>query len=72
MLKETELEKNEEIFSSQTEKDKYHIQHLHVESKKKNDINELIYKTEICLTDIANTFMVTKGGRRRDKLGVWD
>ena len=32
---------------SQTEKDKYHIIHLYVESKKKKrDTNELIYKTE--------------------------
>ena len=33
---------------SQTEKDKYHIIHLYVESKKKKrDTNELIYKAEI-------------------------
>ena len=33
---------------SQKEKDKYHtILLIYVESKKKNDTNELIYKTEI-------------------------
>ena len=32
----------------------------------KNDINKLIYETEI-----ENKFMVTKG-EIKDKLGVWD
>ena len=34
---------------SQTEKDKYHMiaYRLYAESKKKNDTDELIYKTEI-------------------------
>ena len=32
---------------SQKEKDKYHMVHSYVESKKKNGTNELIYKTEI-------------------------
>ena len=37
----------------------------------KNDINELIYRTE---TDIENKLMVIKGERGwgRDKLGAWD
>ena len=39
---------------------------------KKNDTNELIYKTER-ITELENKFMVTKGeGAWRDKLGVWD
>ena len=40
---------------------------------KKNDTNELIYKTEIIPTDTENKFMVTKGEKQgRDKLGIWD
>ena len=38
--------------------------------KKKNDTNELIYKTNR-LTDIENKLTVTKRGGG-DKLGVWD
>ena len=41
---------------------------LYVESKK-NDTNELIYKTE---TDIENKPMATKGERERNKLGTQD
>ena len=37
----------------------------------KNDANE-IYKTETKLTDFENKFMVTKGKRGKDRLGVWD
>ena len=39
-----------------------------VESKKKNDTNELINKTKI---ETENKIMITKGGRR-DTLGAWD
>ena len=49
--------------------------HLYVESKKKNDTNELIYKTEMdSHTHRKQKLMVTKGerGRGGDKLGVWD
>ena len=39
---------------------------------KKNDTNELTYKTEVD-PQTENKLMVTKGERgRRDKLGVWD
>ena len=40
--------------------------------KKKNDRNELIYKTETS-SDLENKLMVTKGQRwgGEDKLGVW-
>ena len=40
--------------ASQTEKDKYCIMSLYVESKKKNDTNELIYKIKID-SQIQNT-----------------
>ena len=30
-------------------------------NQKKNDINELIYKTVIRVTDVENKFMVTRG-----------
>ena len=35
--------------------------HLYVESKK-NGTNELIYKTEIRVTDVKNKLMITGGG----------
>ena len=47
--------------------------HLFVESKKKNDTNALIYKTEQNrLTDIENKVMITEGDSVEggDKLGV--
>ena len=50
------------------------LYHLHVESKK-NDTNELIYKTELdSQTDIENKLIVSKGTSvgGKDKLGVWD
>ena len=37
-----------------------------------NGTNELIYKTEIRVTDVENKLMVTKGGKKGDKLGDWD
>jgi len=40
-----------------------------VEPKKKDGINELIYKTEV-VTDVENKLMVTRKRGRRDKL--WD
>ena len=44
----------------------------YMQNLKKNDTNEFIYKTET-LTDLENTFMITRGkGVRREKLGVWD
>ena len=45
--------------------------HLHVESKK-NDTNEIIYKTEID-SDIENTLKAEKGerGMGKNKLRVW-
>ena len=47
------------------------VDHLYVESKK-NDTNEVIYKTETD-SDIENKLMVTKEERgRRGKLRVWD
>ena len=46
--------------------------HLHVEPKKKNDTNELIYKTEIDLQTQKTNLWLTKGKVRRDKLGIWD
>ena len=56
---------------SQTEKDKYHTMSLICEIFKKNDTNELIYKTEIDLTDIENKVMVTKEKwRGMDKWGT--
>ena len=50
---------------SQTEKEKYDI--VYMQNLKRNDTNELIYKTET-LTDLENELMVTGGGRvgRRD------
>ena len=40
---------------------------------KKNDTNELIYKTETDLIDFENKPMVAKGETwGRDKLGAWD
>ena len=48
---------------SQKEKDKYHtISFICGRSKKKNDTNELIYKTEID-PQTENKLMVTKGER---------
>ena len=38
---------------------------------KKNDTNELIYRTNR-LTDIERKLMVIKRKGGRDKLGVWD
>ena len=52
-----EITKLKEV--NQKEKDKYMIS-LIVESNFKNDINELIYKTEID-SDFKNKLMVTKG-----------
>ena len=54
-----------------TEKDNTIWYHFYVESKK-NDTNELIYKTER-LTDFKNKLIVPKGKSWGwDKLGVWD
>jgi len=39
-----------------------------VESKKKNDTNELTYKTEIDFTDTENKFMVTKEEREGERI----
>ena len=50
------------------------LYHLHVESKK-NDTNELIYKTELdSQTDIENKLIVSKGTSvgGKDKLGALD
>ena len=46
--------------------------HLHVESKKKkNKVNELIYKTEI--DSQKTTLWLPRGTvKKGDKLGVWD
>ena len=52
---------------SQTEKDKYHMILL-ICGILKTGTNELIYKTEIELTDVENKLMVTRGKGRRDKL----
>ena len=49
--------------ASQTEKDKYHMVVL-VCGIKKNDTNELTYKTE---TDSEDTLMVTKGEGWRER-----
>ena len=62
---------------SQTEK-KYHMTSLIYGINKKNDTNELIYKTKNRLIDLENEFMVAMvaGGRRtgeREEEGkVWD
>ena len=41
--------------------------------KSKNDINELIYKTEIeSQTYKTNLWLSFKAGEGRDKLGGWD
>ena len=39
-----------------------------MESKKKNDTNELTYKTEIDFTDTENKFMVTKEEREGERI----
>jgi len=57
---------------NQTEKDKYHMIHLHVDSKTK-----MIQITDLQninrLRDTENKFMVAKGGEQEgDKLGFWD
>ena len=45
--------------------------HLYV--KKKKDINELIYKTEIDSPTLENKYMITKWeGMGRDTLRTWD
>ena len=57
---------------SQTEKDKYHMIHLYVESNK-YDTKELIYETNK-FTDFRIKVMVTKGETMvvgGDKLGGW-
>ena len=47
--------------------------HLHVESKKKNGTNELIYKTETDFRHRKQTYGYQRGKEvGRDKLGVWD
>ena len=58
---------------SQTEKENT-VYHLYVKSKKKNDTNELIYKTEIDSQTQRTNLRLPKGKQRhkRDKLGVWD
>ena len=44
-----------------------------MESKKKNDIDELIYnKTETDPQTYKANLWLSKGEWRRDKLGVWD
>ena len=40
--------------------------------KKKNDTNELIYKTETDSQIQKANLRLPKGKRGRDKLGVWD
>ena len=52
---------------SKSEKDKYPMVSL-LCGILKNDRNELIYKME---TDSENKFMITKGERGVEKLGVW-
>ena len=48
------------------------IYHLYVKSKK-NDTNELIYKTEIdSQTQKTNSLLPKGKGVGRDKLGIWD
>ena len=44
-----------------SEKDKYCMNIAYMWNQKKNDINELIYKTVIRVTDTENKFMVTRG-----------
>ena len=44
-----------------SEKDKYCMSITYMWNQKKNDINELIYKTVIRVTDVENKFMVTRG-----------
>ena len=58
---------------SQTEKDKY-MTNSHVESDFfKNDINELIYKTETDPQISKKTYGYQRGNMGgRDKLGAWD
>ena len=48
------------IILSKVRKKTNTIYHLYVESKKKNDTYELIYKMGTRVTDIENKFMVTK------------
>ena len=59
---------------SQTEKDKYHDVTYMQNLKKKNDTNELIYKTEIdSQTQKTNLRLPNRdGGGGGDKLGVLD
>ena len=57
---------------SQTEKDNIIQQRLYVESKK-NDTNELIYKTEAdSQTQKTNLWLPKGKGGRRNKLGIWE
>ena len=45
--------------------------HFHVDSKK-NDTNELTYKTEIDSQTQKTNLWLPKGEGGRDKLGIWD
>ena len=55
---------------SQTEKDKYHMISL-ICGIYKNDIKELIYKTETYTQALKTNLQLSKG-EGGDKLGVWD
>ena len=51
-----------------SEKDKYCMSITYMWNQKKNDINELIYKTVIRVTDVENKFMVTS--KEKGRLGL--
>ena len=56
---------------SQTEKDKYHMTSLNCGILKKKMIQTYLQNRNR-LTDLENEFIITKGKRWRDELGVWD
>ena len=53
-----------------SEKDKYHIIHLRIEPKKKNDANKPYFQNRNRLTDIENKLMITKGESVGTGVGV--
>ena len=58
-------------WSKRQRKDKYHIISLIVESKKKNDTNELIYRIETDTQTLKTNLWLPKWkGGRRNKLGA--
>ena len=56
------------IILSEVSQSEKQIYRLYVESKKKNDTNELVYKTEINSLTLKTNWLPKKKGLGRDKL----